>query len=201
MQNACVNNVFKNITRQIISWYQSATTTYQDRLWFLQLFLHNVFYFFFEIIFFILLNSQNNLHHDNEDITVTKDLFKKYIFILLITYHKEDHTVHTLYSSNKNDRRRNKTMKIFFCTGKLMKWKVDTALKGPMHEMFIAEFFAQSKPVWVDDLESRQKKFKICLFGSLVDHSVTVATLNGLGSTPYCRQVCTWFSPNSCSWQ
>ncbi len=31
-----------------------------------------------------------------------------------------------------------------------------TQLKGPKLEIFVAEFFTQSKPVWVDDLGTRK---------------------------------------------
>jgi hypothetical protein len=31
----------------------------------------------------------------------------------------------------------------------------EPCLKGPKLEIFVAEFFTQSKPVWVDDLETR----------------------------------------------
>ncbi len=30
------------------------------------------------------------------------------------------------------------------------------ALKGPKLEIFVAEFFTQSKPVWIDDLGTRK---------------------------------------------
>ncbi len=29
-------------------------------------------------------------------------------------------------------------------------------LKGPKLEIFVAEFFTQTKPLWVDDLETRK---------------------------------------------
>jgi hypothetical protein len=38
------------------------------------------------------------------------------------------------------------------------------ALKGPKLEIFVAEFFTQSKPVWVDDLGTKKKNlFFLCL--------------------------------------
>jgi hypothetical protein len=40
-----------------------------------------------------------------------------------------------------------------------------TQLKGPKREMFVAGIFTEIRPVWVGDLEIRQKKKKVYVWG------------------------------------
>ncbi len=43
----------------------------------------------------------------------------------------------------------------------------DVLIKGPMHEIFCAKIFTQSKSVWVDDLGTKQDNLKLFLCLSL----------------------------------
>ena len=41
------------------------------------------------------------------------------------------------------------------------------SLKGPKREIFVAGIFAQIRPIWIGDLETRPKNPKKIMFGAL----------------------------------